>query len=159
MFFVSLLSRFCPAETAAKPRFLSYFCRGFVAAARAFSFAHRDRRKHKNSPGTPASASGLFARSGSKFPCGAFCVSLEDFRDSAQKSRLRGAQTLSKGIASHGRMWYHTAVVKRTCTVAPAFAHTKEGDCMKNSDFLAVTGWVFSLVSLLIAFYMLGKGI
>ena len=56
-------------------------------------------------------------------------------------------------------MWYHTAVVKRTCTVAPAFAHTKEGDCMKNSDFLAGTGWVFSLVSLLIAFYRLGKGI
>ena len=30
---------------------------------------------------------------------------------------------------------------------------------MKNSDFLAVTGWLFSLVSLLIAFYMLSKGI
>ena len=29
---------------------------------------------------------------------------------------------------------------------------------MKNNDFLTVTGWVFSLVSLLIAFYMLGKG-
>lgn len=29
---------------------------------------------------------------------------------------------------------------------------------MKNNDFIAVTGWVFSLVSLLIAFYMLGKG-
>ena len=45
------------------------------------------------------------------------------------------------------------------CTVALAFASTKEGDRMKNSDFLAVTGWVFSLISLLIAFYMLGKGI
>lgn len=42
--------------------------------------------------------------------------------------------------------------------MAPAFAHTKEGDCMKNGDFLAITGWMFSLVSLLIAFYMLGKG-
>ena len=30
---------------------------------------------------------------------------------------------------------------------------------MKNSDFLAITGWVFSLVSLLIAVYMLGKGV
>lgn len=29
---------------------------------------------------------------------------------------------------------------------------------MKNNDFVAVTGWMFSLVSLLIAFYMLGKG-
>ena len=30
---------------------------------------------------------------------------------------------------------------------------------MKNNDFLAVTGWVFSLLSLLIAVYMLGKGL
>lgn len=30
---------------------------------------------------------------------------------------------------------------------------------MKNGDFLAITGWLFSLVSLLIAFYMLGKGV
>ncbi len=29
---------------------------------------------------------------------------------------------------------------------------------MKNSDFLAITGWVFSLISLLVTFYMLGKG-
>jgi len=29
---------------------------------------------------------------------------------------------------------------------------------MKNSDFLAITGWMFSLISLLVAFYMLGKG-
>lgn len=29
---------------------------------------------------------------------------------------------------------------------------------MKDNDFLSLTGWVFSLVSLLIAFYMLGKG-
>lgn len=29
---------------------------------------------------------------------------------------------------------------------------------MKNSDFLAITGWAFSLISLLVAFYMLGKG-
>ena len=43
--------------------------------------------------------------------------------------------------------------------MAPAFVHTKEGDHMKNSDFLAVTGWVFSLLSLLIAVYMLGKGV
>lgn len=28
---------------------------------------------------------------------------------------------------------------------------------MKNNDFIAVTGWVFSLLSLLIAVYMLGK--
>lgn len=29
---------------------------------------------------------------------------------------------------------------------------------MKNNDFISLTGWLFSLVSLLIAFYMLGKG-
>jgi hypothetical protein len=29
---------------------------------------------------------------------------------------------------------------------------------MKNNDFITVSGWVFSLVSLLIAVYMLGKG-
>ena len=30
---------------------------------------------------------------------------------------------------------------------------------MKNNDFLTVTGWVFSLLSLLIAVYTLGKGL
>ena len=30
---------------------------------------------------------------------------------------------------------------------------------MKNDDFIAITGWMFSLISLLIAVYMLGKGI
>ena len=29
---------------------------------------------------------------------------------------------------------------------------------MKNNDFLAVTGWVFSLLPLLLAVYALGKG-
>ena len=29
---------------------------------------------------------------------------------------------------------------------------------MKNNDFLAVTGWVFSLLSLLLAVYALGQG-
>ena len=29
---------------------------------------------------------------------------------------------------------------------------------MKDRDFISVTGWVFSLISLLIAVYMLGKG-
>lgn len=29
---------------------------------------------------------------------------------------------------------------------------------MKGNDFISLTGWMFSLVSLLIAFYMLGKG-
>ena len=29
---------------------------------------------------------------------------------------------------------------------------------MKNNDFLTVTGWVFSLLSLLLAVYALGKG-
>ena len=28
---------------------------------------------------------------------------------------------------------------------------------MKNNDFLAITGWVFSLLSLLLAVYSLGK--
>ena len=30
---------------------------------------------------------------------------------------------------------------------------------MKNDDFIAITGWMFSLISLLIAVYTLGKGI
>lgn len=29
---------------------------------------------------------------------------------------------------------------------------------MKDNDFISLTGWLFSLISLLIAFYMLGKG-
>jgi len=29
---------------------------------------------------------------------------------------------------------------------------------MKDFDFLSLSGWVFSLLSLLIAVYMLGKG-
>ena len=28
---------------------------------------------------------------------------------------------------------------------------------MKNSDFIAISGWLFSLISMLIAFYLLGK--
>lgn len=28
---------------------------------------------------------------------------------------------------------------------------------MKNNDFITITGWLFSLISLLIAFYLLGK--
>jgi len=30
---------------------------------------------------------------------------------------------------------------------------------MKNNDFITISGWVFSLLSLLLAVYMLGKGI
>ena len=30
---------------------------------------------------------------------------------------------------------------------------------MKNNDFAAITAWLFSLLSLLLAVYMLGKGI
>lgn len=30
---------------------------------------------------------------------------------------------------------------------------------MKNNDFITVTGWVFSLLSLLLAVYMLGKSL
>lgn len=29
---------------------------------------------------------------------------------------------------------------------------------MKNDDFISLTGWLFSLLSLLIAVYLLGKG-
>ena len=29
---------------------------------------------------------------------------------------------------------------------------------MKDNDFIAISGWLFSLISLLIAFYLLGKG-
>lgn len=42
--------------------------------------------------------------------------------------------------------------------MAALLSITKEGDHMKDNDFISLTGWVFSLVSLLIAFYMLGKG-
>ena len=63
-------------------------------------------------------------------------------------------------LAQRFSLWYDNAVVKRICTAAlPAFANTKEGGCVKDHDFLTVTGWVFSLISLLIAVYMLGKGI
>jgi len=41
---------------------------------------------------------------------------------------------------------------------AARFRDTKEGGCMDMMDFIAVSGWVFSLVSLLIAVYLLGKG-
>jgi len=40
----------------------------------------------------------------------------------------------------------------------PAFAIRKKVVRMKNNDFIAVSGWVFSLLSLLLAVYMLGKG-
>jgi len=30
---------------------------------------------------------------------------------------------------------------------------------MKNNDFITITGWEFSQLSLLLAVYMLGKGI
>ena len=30
---------------------------------------------------------------------------------------------------------------------------------MKDNDFITITGWVFSLFSLLIAIYTLGKGV
>ena len=29
---------------------------------------------------------------------------------------------------------------------------------MKNNDFITISGWVFSLLSLLLAVYLLGKG-
>jgi len=29
---------------------------------------------------------------------------------------------------------------------------------MKDNDFISITGWMFSLISLLITFYLLGKG-
>lgn len=63
-------------------------------------------------------------------------------------------------LAHETALCYDKNVVKRICTAAlPAFANTKEGGCMKDHDFLTVTGWVFSLISLLIAVYMLGKSI
>ena len=40
----------------------------------------------------------------------------------------------------------------------PAFAIRKKVVRMKNNDFITVTGWVFSLLSLLLAVYALGKG-
>ena len=42
--------------------------------------------------------------------------------------------------------------------ILPAFCDTKEGGCMKKDDFITITGWVFSLLSLLIAVYSLGQG-
>ena len=94
--FVPVLSRRDSRKAAFFVVLLSRFCRGFVPAARAFSFAHRDRRKHKNSPGT-SSASGLFACRGSKCPCGAFYVSLEDFT-TARRNRVYGANRRSRRV-------------------------------------------------------------
>ena len=39
----------------------------------------------------------------------------------------------------------------------PAFAIRKKVVRMKNNDFITVTGWMFSLLSLLLAVYALGK--
>ena len=40
----------------------------------------------------------------------------------------------------------------------PSFAIRKKVVRMKSDDFITVTGWVFSLISLLLAVYALGKG-
>ena len=42
---------------------------------------------------------------------------------------------------------------------AACFRTRKKVSRMKNNDFITVTGWVFSLLSLLLAVYMLGKGL
>ena len=42
--------------------------------------------------------------------------------------------------------------------MAALLSITKEGDPMKDNDFICLTGWVFSLLSLLLAVYALGKG-
>lgn len=52
---------------------------------------------------------------------------------------------------------YSVCVVKRTSRW-PLLSITKEGGRMKDNDFISLSGWLFSLISLLIAFYMLGKG-
>ncbi len=54
---------------------------------------------------------------------------------------------------------YAVSVVKRILHGGPAFALRKRVIRMKNDDFIAITGWIFSLLSLLLAIYMLGKGI
>ena len=55
--------------------------------------------------------------------------------------------------------WYNPIVVKRNLHgCAACFRIRKKVSRMKNNDFITVTGWVFSLLSLLLAVYLLGKG-
>ena len=60
-------------------------------------------------------------------------------------------------LVTNLQMCYAINVVKRTSRW-PLLSITKEGGLMKNNDFISLSSWLFSLVSLLIAFYMLGKG-
>lgn len=49
-------------------------------------------------------------------------------------------------------------VVKRNLHgCAARFRMRKKVSRMKNNDFISITGWVFSLLSLLLAVYLLGK--
>lgn len=71
--------------------------------------------ENKNSPGH---SPGLLVLRSRRL-CGAFSVPLDDLHEDAQKSRLWGAQAVTRGIASRGGMWYHTAVVKRLARWRP----------------------------------------
>ena len=55
--------------------------------------------------------------------------------------------------------WYNLIVVKRNLHgCAACFRIRKKVSRMKNNDFITISGWVFSLLSLLLAVYLLGKG-
>lgn len=71
-------------------------------------------------------------------------------RLAAHKNRL------ARGRAA----WYNLPVIKKNSHgCAACFRSQKKVSRMKNNDFITVTGWVFSLLSLLLAVYMLGKGL
>ena len=67
----------------------------------------------------------------------------------------------AKNRLAHGKAaWYNLPVVKKNSHgCAACFRSRKKVRRMKNNDFITVTGWVFSLLSLLLAVYMLGKGL
>lgn len=55
--------------------------------------------------------------------------------------------------------WYNAVVVKRNLHgCVTCFRTRKKVSRMKNNDFITITGWVFSLLSLLLAVYLLGRG-
>ena len=141
MFFVTLLSRFCPTATECKTPISVALLSRFCLALRAPFPVHCTMFTAQNwcifgavlvrlpvrfpSPigsaeniNSPGHSPGLPVLRSRRL-CGAFSVPLEDLHEDAQKSRLRGAQAVTRGIASRGGMWYHTAVVKRLARWRP----------------------------------------
>ena len=73
---------------------------------------------------------------------------------------MTAAPTQMPPCAAQGGVLYWTRSQEdlHGCTT-PLSAIRKKVVCMKNNDFIALSAWLFSLLSLLLAVYMLGKGI